>query len=135
MTEENIEITTESEVKEETTEVPEVKEETTEVPEVKEEPKVEMPKKESNTILVGGKPLMNYVTAVVMQFTTQNANTVVIKSRGKFISKAVDIAEVVRGRFMKDQVSLSNIDIGSESFKNNEGRNVSVSTIAIELAK
>ena len=34
-------------------------------------------------IYVGGKPFMNYVTAVVMQFTTQNADQVVIKSRGK----------------------------------------------------
>ena len=49
-----------------------------------------------NVILVGSKPFMNYVTAVVVQFTTKGADKVVIKSRGKFISKAVDVAEVSR---------------------------------------
>ena len=87
------------------------------------------------TIFVGGKPFMNYVTAVVMQFTTQNASKVLVKSRGKFISRAVDVAEVVRGRFMKDQIDVTNIEIGSESFENKEGRQVSVSTLNIELAK
>ena len=47
-----------------------------------------------HVIFVGSKPFMNYVTGVVMQFTTQNAENVVVKARGKFISKAVDIAEV-----------------------------------------
>ena len=62
-----------------------------------------------HSIFIGGKPFMNYVTAVVMQFTTQGADKVVIKSRGKFISKAVDIAEVVRNRFLNGQVVVENI--------------------------
>ena len=90
---------------------------------------------DDNSIFIGNKPFMNYVTGVVMQFTTQNAPEVVVKARGKFISRAVDVAEVVRGRFMKDQIDVTNIDIGSESFENKEGRQVSVSTINIELAK
>jgi hypothetical protein len=49
---------------------------------------------EENSIFVGNKPFMNYVTGVVMQFTTKNASEVIIKARGKFISRAVDIAEV-----------------------------------------
>ena len=52
-----------------------------------------------HVIFVGSKPFMNYVTGVVMQFTTQNAENVVVKARGKFISKAVDIAEVAAKRF------------------------------------
>ncbi|MBS3158467.1 RNA-binding protein, partial [Candidatus Woesearchaeota archaeon] len=44
-----------------------------------------------NTIFVGGKPFMNYVTGVVMQFTTKNMDEVIVKARGKFISRAVDI--------------------------------------------
>ena len=36
-----------------------------------------------NCIFVGGKPFMNYVTGIVMQFTTKNAKEVTIKARGK----------------------------------------------------
>ena len=88
-----------------------------------------------NTVFIGSKPFMNYVTAVVMQFTTQNSNNVVIKSRGKFISKAVDVAEVVKRRFMANQLTDGEVKIGSESFQNKEGRQVSVSTIEITMNK
>jgi len=90
---------------------------------------------EDYAIYVGGKPFMNYVTAVVMQFTTQGAKKVVIKSRGKFISRAVDVAEVVKSRFMKDQIKVEDIKIGSEEFENKEGKKVRVSTLEITLVK
>lgn len=90
---------------------------------------------EENSIFVGSKPFMNYVTGVVMQFTTKNANTVVIKARGKFISRAVDIAEVATKRFLKDQVDVNNIAIDSEEFQNKEGKGVRVSTIEVTLGK
>lgn len=70
-----------------------------------------------------------------MQFTTQNAKEVIVKARGKFISRAVDIAEVVRKRFLENQVDLGNIRIDSEEFENKEGRQVRVSTIEISLLK
>lgn len=90
---------------------------------------------EDHVILVGGKPFMNYVTAVVMQFTTKGADRVVIRSRGKFISRAVDVAEVVKSRFLKEQVEVEKIDIGSEEFQNREGKTVRVSTLDITIAK
>jgi len=86
-------------------------------------------------VFVGGKPFMNYVTAVVMQFTTSGANKVIIRSRGKFISRAVDVAEIVNSRFLTDSVEISNVEIGSEDFKNKEGRQIRVSTIDIHLDK
>jgi DNA-binding protein len=88
-----------------------------------------------NSIFVGGKPFMNYVTGVVMQFTTKGAPEVVVKARGKFISRAVDIAEVATKRFLVDQVAIKGIKIDSEEFQNNEGRQVRVSTIEITIAK
>lgn len=90
---------------------------------------------EDNAMLIGTKPFMNYVTGVVMQFNTKGADKVVIKARGKFIYRAVDVAEVVRKRFLSDQVDVSKIEIGSEEFKNKEGKEVRVSTIEITLAK
>ncbi|MGM5487783.1 MAG: DNA-binding protein Alba [Nanobdellota archaeon] len=88
-----------------------------------------------NSIFVGNKPFMNYVTAVVMQFTTKNAETVIVKGRGKFISRAVDVAEVASKRFLEGQVGVKDIRIDSESFKNSEGKDVRVSIIEITLGK
>jgi len=70
-----------------------------------------------------------------MQFTTQGVKELVIKARGKFISRAVDISEVVSNRFLQDQLKVKNIKIGSEQFENKEGKQVRVSTIEISLEK
>ncbi len=90
---------------------------------------------EDNAIFIGTKPFMNYVTAVVMQFTTKNASDIVVKARGKFISRAVDVAEVATKRFLDGQVEVGDIKLGSEEFQNKEGRNIRVSTIEIALKK
>jgi len=88
-----------------------------------------------NTVFVGTKPFMNYVTSLVMQFTTKGANEVFLKARGKFISKAVDVVEVTTKRFLKDKIIIKEIKTNSEDFKNKEGRDVRVSTIEITLEK
>lgn len=90
---------------------------------------------DEHTVFVGNKPFMNYVTGVVMQFTTQGADEVVIKGRGKFISRCVDIAEVASKRFLDNMVQTKHIKIDSEEFENNEGRQVRVSTIEITLKR
>jgi len=92
-------------------------------------------KRDYNSMFIGGKPFMNYVTGVVMQFTTKNAPEVVIKARGKFISRAVDVAEVATKRFLEESVASKEIKINSEAFTNKEGKEVRVSTIEITLAK
>jgi len=86
-------------------------------------------------IFVGSKPFMNYVTGIVLQFTTKGASAVHIRARGKWISKAVDIAEISTKRFLISQAKVQSISIDSEQFKNEEGRDVRVSTIEIVLAK
>ncbi len=90
---------------------------------------------EDNSIFIGNKPFMNYVTGVVVQFTTKGAKEVIVKARGKFISRAVDVSEVAMKRFMKDQIELKGIKIDSEEFKNKEEQDVRVSIIEITLAK
>lgn len=90
---------------------------------------------EDNSIFIGNKPFMNYVTGVVMQFTTKQASEVTIKARGKFISRAVDIAEVAAKRFLDNSVDVKDIKIDSEEFTNMEGRQVRVSTIEIALKR
>jgi DNA-binding protein len=90
---------------------------------------------DDNSVFISDKPFMNYVTAVVMQFTTKGTPEVVVKARGKFISRAVDVAEVSCKRFMDNSAEVSNIKIDSEEFTNKEGREVRVSSIEITLAK
>jgi len=98
-------------------------------------PRRERSSGDEHTVFVGDKPFMNYVTGVVMQFTTQGADEVMIKGRGKFISKCVDISEVASKRFLENVVHLKDIKIDSEEFENKEGRLVRVSTIELTLKK
>ena len=96
----------------------------------------ETKKNNKNTVFIGGKSFMNYVTGVIIQFNTNNASEVIIKSRGKFISKAVDVAEVARRKFLNVQkVIVKNVKIGSEEFTNKEGKQINVSTLEIVLKK
>lgn len=88
-----------------------------------------------NSVFIGNKPFMNYVTSVVMQFTTKNASEVIVKARGKFISRAVDVSEVAAKRFLDSQIQVKDIKINSEQFENKEGKEVRVSTIEIVLSK
>ena len=87
---------------------------------------------DENTVFVGRKPAMNYVLAVVTQFNS-GSNEVVIKARGRAISRAVDVAEIVRNRFVPE-AEVADISISTESVEE-EGRNTNVSSIEITLRK
>lgn len=89
-------------------------------------------KSKDNIVFVGKKPAMSYAMAVVTQFSL-GQDLVNIKARGKSISRAVDVAEVVRSRFYKD--AGYSIDIGTEEVKDDMGRDVKISTINIKLSK
>ncbi|MFH1248838.1 MAG: DNA-binding protein Alba [archaeon] len=96
----------------------------------------EQKKSDENTVYIGSKPFMNYVTAVVMQFTGRNAREITVRARGKFISRAVDVAEVITKKFLKDNnIAVKEIKIDSEELETAEGKKVTVSTIDITLAK
>jgi len=89
-----------------------------------------------NVIFVGIKPFMNYVTGVVMQFKNKGQDEVIVSARGKFISKAVDIVEVARRTFLKEEnIKIKDIKISSEAFENKEGKRIHVSAIEIFLIK
>jgi archaea-specific DNA-binding protein len=89
-----------------------------------------------NTIFIGIKPFMNYVTGVVMQFKNKGQSEVIVSARGKFISKAVDVVEVARRTFLKEEnIQIKNIKIASEQFENKEGKRIFVSSIDIILVK
>ncbi len=88
-----------------------------------------------NSIYVGDKPFLNYVTGIVMQFTTQEATKVIVKARGKFIHRAVDVVEVAVKRYLHGKVKVSHVNIDSEEVINKEGKDVRVSLIEIVLER
>ena len=88
---------------------------------------------EENVIFIGNKPPMSYVLAIVTQFNS-GSNEVIVKARGRAISRAVDAAEITRNRFVTE-AKVKQIDIGTESITNEEGRTSNVSSIEITLAK
>lgn len=88
---------------------------------------------DDNVVYVGQKPAMSYVLAVITQFTG-GLKEVHLKARGRSISRAVDVAEIVRNRFLAD-VKVKSIDIGTEEREVEEGNKINVSTIDIKLLK
>lgn len=91
--------------------------------------------RDPNTIYVGNKPPMNYVMAVITGFNMSDTSEITLKARGRAISTAVDVAEIVRNRFFKD-AKVNAISIGTEQITPKEGGNPrNVSTLEISLKK
>ncbi len=86
---------------------------------------------EDNVIYVGNKPVMSYVLATVTQINS-GSNEIVIKARGRAISRAVDTAEVVRNKFLPG-LQVGEIKIGTEQLTGEGGDRVNVSAIEITL--
>ena len=90
--------------------------------------------KNDNIIFVGDKPVMNYVLAAVTQINNGPSNQVIIKARGRAINRAVDTAEIVRNKFVKNSI-IGEIKIATESIKNEKGLSSNVSAIEICISK
>jgi len=86
-----------------------------------------------DTVFIGKKPLMAYATAVMMHFNS-GSKLLTVKARGKSISHAVDVVEVVRRRFFQGMLHIKEVRIGSEVL-GEEGETRNVSTIEIVLEK
>lgn len=87
-----------------------------------------------NEIFIGNKPVMNYVLAVITQ-VNEGAKEIVLKARGRVISKCVDVAETVRNRFLQN-LDITDIETGTEKVEREEGGGTTnVSTISIRLEK
>ena len=113
--------------------------ENTETAEEMKQPGLEHPvvkhseKRDDTTIYVGKKGTMGYVLAVVTQFNN-GATEVCVKARGKLISRAVDVVEIVRHRFMPS-AKIQNINISTEELTSEDGSKTKVSSIELRLQK
>lgn len=98
---------------------------------------MKMSERMGNAVLIGQKPAMNYVLACITLFHG-GTNEISVKARGRAISRAVDVCEIVRRRFMTD-VKIKSVEIGTQQMparEGEEGRGPSnVSTIEITLTR
>ncbi|OYT49907.1 DNA-binding protein Alba [Candidatus Bathyarchaeota archaeon ex4484_231] len=90
-------------------------------------------KQEENYVLVGQKPVMKYVVACLTSFNS-GVKKVVVKARGRAITRAVDTAELLRRAFLKD-VEIEDISIGTEELSRPDRPKSNVSTMEIVLVK
>ncbi len=91
---------------------------------------------EEQMIFIGKKPTNNYVLAVVTEFNqdTEGDRVVVIKARGRLTAKAIDVAEIVKNRFVKGVV-IEKMLTDTETLSSKDGREVQVSSLEITLRK
>jgi DNA-binding protein len=86
-----------------------------------------------NIIYIGMKPIMNYCIAIV-QSLQEKGGVVTVKARGRAICTAVDAVEVTRTRFLNN-LTIEDIEIGTEELESADGGMRNVSTITIVLSK
>jgi len=86
-----------------------------------------------NVVYIGSKPIMNYCMAIITSLH-ERGGIIAVKARGRAISTAVDVVEVTRSRFLKD-LTVVDIEIGTEELEATDGRMRNVSTITIVLKK
>lgn len=88
---------------------------------------------DKTVIYIGKKPSMNYVLAINTRMM-EGLDELTIKARGKTISKAVDVAEIVTNRFITD-ANDNQIKISTEEIIHDDGNKTNVSTIEIVIKR
>jgi len=86
-----------------------------------------------DTIFIGKKPLMAYVTSTLIQLA--NLPAVRIKARGMSIGRAVDVAQIIARKTESAGYAIGEIKIDSEALESQDGRIRNVSTIEIEVKR
>ncbi|MFX0057939.1 MAG: RNA-binding protein [Candidatus Hodarchaeota archaeon] len=88
-----------------------------------------MAKKDDSKVFIGRKKSMSYVMAAMVVL---NEKPVKILARGRSISRAVDVAEILINKFVKGS-SYGEITIDTETVTNKDGTDTNVSSIEIEI--
>jgi DNA-binding protein len=76
---------------------------------------------------------MTYVTATLVQLA--NEPIVVIKARGKSITRAVDVAQIIVKRMDTLGYKVGPVKVGTESIQSDDGRTRNVSTIEVSISR
>ncbi len=90
-------------------------------------------RRDNDIVYIGKKDVMSYVLAVVTQFN-QGASIVKLKARGNMISRAVDVSQIVKNRFIQG-LKLTNFDVTTEELQSEDGSMRKVSSLTLTLEK
>lgn len=85
-----------------------------------------------NIIFIGKKSIMTYVNATLTLLS--NEPVVTIKARGKSITTAVDVSQMIVKRLNAVGYKVSDVRIFSERMTSQDGRERNVSTIEIDVS-
>lgn len=91
------------------------------------------PQNSRDYVIVGLKPIMNYVVACMTLFNA-GKEQVMVRARGRHITKVVDTINMLRGVFLKDLV-VDGVEIGTDRHMSPEGKELFVSTIEVKISK
>lgn len=85
----------------------------------------------NDTVFIGKKPLMSYVTSAIIQLSA--LPTITLKARGLSIGLAVDVSQILLRK--TNTFTIGEIKIGSESLESTDGKMRNVSTIEIPVMR
>lgn len=86
-----------------------------------------------NIIFIGKKPIMIYVNATLTLLA--NEPTVTIKARGKSITTAVDVSQMIVKRLNAMGYKITNARIFSDRMTSLDGRERNVSIMEIDVSR
>ena len=84
-----------------------------------------------NTIFIGTKPIMSYVTATLTQLASLSIVTII--ARGKRITQAIDVSQMIVKRMNEVGYEISDVRISSDSLVSKDGQKRNVSKIEIDI--
>jgi len=86
-----------------------------------------------NIVFIGKKPILTYMNATLTLLA--NEPTVTIKARGKSITTAVDVSQMIVKRMHAMGYQISGVRIFSERMESKDGKERNVSTIEIDVSR
>ena len=86
-----------------------------------------------NIIFIGKKPIMTYVNATLTLLS--NEPVVTIKARGKSITTAVDVSQMIVKRLNAVGYKVNGVRIFSERLTSQDGKERNVSTIEVDVSR
>ena len=93
----------------------------------------ERPEQTHDLIIMGTKPIMLYVSAILAKLAS--LPIVTIAGRGRRITQAIDVSQMIIKRMKDVGYEISDIRISSDLLESKDGRERPVSKIEIDIKK
>ena len=97
------------------------------------EAELERPQQTHDLIIMGTKPIMLYVSAILGKLAS--LPIVTIAGRGRRITQAIDVSQMIVKRMKDVGYEISDVRISSDLLESKDGRERPVSKIEIDIKK